>query len=56
MELVMLGFCPGVERSPGKDCKQQNHVFGFLFWKELFIFYSFPVEKCYIKIERFRDQ
>lgn len=51
-----VGVCPGVERDPGEGCKQQDRVSGLLFWKGLFIFYSFPVEKRYIKMERFRDQ
>lgn len=68
-ELVLFGFYQVIDRDPLKDFKQGNNVFRFLFWKGhsdisvengfqsgLFIFYPFPGEKCYNKIEWFRDQ
>lgn len=68
-EFVLFGFYQVIDRDPLKDFKQEDNVFRFLFWKGhfdisvengfqpgLFIFYSFPGEKCYNKIEWFRDQ
>lgn len=65
----MFGFYQVVGRGPLKDFKQEHTEFRFLFWKGhsdtsvengfqpgLFIFSSFAGEKCYNKIEQFKDQ